>query len=316
MRKSIRNQRISLPASDVSSHSRPWNRLFGIVPHQRSRSVELDFVRGIAILLVVKFHSETVPSANPVFRFLDYAGARIGDWGVDLFFVLSGFLVGGLLMKEYKRTQALDAKRFIFRRGLKIWPAYYVFLFLEAVTHAHPLRTFLWQNALHVQNYTGSTILHSWSLAVEEHFYLILALGMAWIVTRHWTPQRMLKVFIAVMALVFVVRSISFVWFPGPRTWEETHNRLDSLLCGVTLALLFHFFPEKFAALSRHRYLLGAIVILGLAYKWNLDGSLLYGTLGYSIAYVAAAALLLLVYSHSAAIRDTLLYRAVARIGV
>jgi len=58
------------------------------------RVIQLDFVRGIAILVVMAYHFHTVPVHNPVARVFDFVGKRIGWIGVDLFFVLSGFLVG------------------------------------------------------------------------------------------------------------------------------------------------------------------------------------------------------------------------------
>src|SRR5437868_5735245 len=96
------------------------------------RNLELDFVRGIAILLVIGFHAITVP-AHPFFQSLDFVMKRIGWSGVDLFFVLSGFLVGGLLLKEYKDTGGINARRFIIRRGFKIWPAYYFYILFQVV---------------------------------------------------------------------------------------------------------------------------------------------------------------------------------------
>lgn len=286
------------------------------LPHSGSRAIELDFVRGVAILLVMGVHFYTVPTNNPLFLILQYPGQRFGGSGVDLFFVLSGFLVGGLLMKEYKASKSLDARRFIFRRGLKIWPSYYFFIFLEVVTHSHPLKSFLLQNLLHVQNYTGSALRGTWSLAIEEHFYLALALSMAWMVRRGWAPQRMLKWFLTVMVAVLILRTGLYMIFGQVATFQQTQSRLDSLVCGVVLALLFHFFPEKFQALSRRKGLLVAITALVVLYLCLNDSMFIANTIGFSIVYVGAGAFLLLVYSHSGRIRNWLPYRAVAAIGV
>ena len=77
------------------------------------RNKRLDFLRGMAIVLVLLFHSHL---------------SNAGWVGVDLFFVLSGFLISGLLFDEYKRRASISFKRFFIRRGFKIYPAYYVFL--------------------------------------------------------------------------------------------------------------------------------------------------------------------------------------------
>ncbi len=91
------------------------------------RNPSLDVLRCIAILLVVGFHMDSVG-----YRLWSRAG-----WiGVDLFFVLSGFLVSGLLFTDYKTHGRIDWKRFLLRRGLKIWPSFYVFLGVTAVLYA------------------------------------------------------------------------------------------------------------------------------------------------------------------------------------
>lgn len=142
-----------------------------------SRMIQLDILRGVAILLVIFAH--TIPpetsSWQSVFRYLQI----LGTTGVDLFFVLSGFLVGGLLFKELLTKSHLDVRRFLIRRGFRIFPSYVVFLtfvFLLLLLHksfTDSIRELL-PNLIHLQNYLGSPREHTWSLAVEEHFYLVL----------------------------------------------------------------------------------------------------------------------------------------------
>ena len=86
-------------------------------PSQRNES--LDVLRCVAVLLVVGYHM-------PYYTLW----SRIGWIGVDLFFVLSGFLISGLLFQEYKDTGTLDIKRFLIRRGLKIYPSFYLLMVL------------------------------------------------------------------------------------------------------------------------------------------------------------------------------------------
>src|SRR5690348_13300609 len=94
----------------------------------KSRMVQLDFLRGVAILLVLGRHSVISQRDAGFLRPLATAWHRIGWTGVDLFFVLSGFLVGGLLFKELRKSSHLDVRRFLIRRAFKIWPSYYAFL--------------------------------------------------------------------------------------------------------------------------------------------------------------------------------------------
>ncbi len=81
------------------------------------RNIGLDFLRGIAIILVLFRHLE-----------INKMMARTGWIGVDLFFVLSGFLVSGLLFKEYQKFSTVNLKRFFIRRGFKIYPSFYFFI--------------------------------------------------------------------------------------------------------------------------------------------------------------------------------------------
>lgn len=112
--------------------------------------------------------------------------------------MLSGFLVGGLLFKELKREGRLDVRRFLLRRGLKIWPAYYMFLLIAtfqllrhspyptpraALLHVLP-------NLIHLQNYLGTPFVITWTLSVEEHFYLLLPILIHLLSRRHLVALR------------------------------------------------------------------------------------------------------------------------------
>ena len=118
-----------------------------------SRNQSLDVLRGIAILLVLGRHFNYFP----LWR-------QAGWIGVDLFFVLSGFLISGLLFQEYKNTGKLDVRRFILCRGLKIWPSYYLLilatmLFYVFIARAseHPFpKHEVAVSALFIRNYFGA----------------------------------------------------------------------------------------------------------------------------------------------------------------
>jgi peptidoglycan/LPS O-acetylase OafA/YrhL len=92
------------------------------------RAIELDFVRGIAIIMVMGFHFHAVHTDNFLIHIIEYPLKSFGREGVNLFFTLSGFLVGGLLLRQYAETGNVNAKRFIIRRIFRIWPAYYVLI--------------------------------------------------------------------------------------------------------------------------------------------------------------------------------------------
>jgi peptidoglycan/LPS O-acetylase OafA/YrhL len=279
------------------------------------REIELDFVRGVAILLVLVFHyrPHNLLITSDILNRVQGSG-----WvGVDVFFVLSGFLVGGLMMKEWSRTGGVDSLRFLQRRAFKIWPAYYVFLLCAAIIHIRPLNSFLWQNLLNVQNYFPTSLAHTWSLAVEEHFYLALAAIVALWTACRWRPATLLIACLLLAVLVEVLRAVLLVH--GKPVYFYTHTRLDALLLGVGLAATRNFWPDTFKALQRQRALLLLVLALGL---WRLyvdrdaypEPDALTSPFLITFVDYASAALLLLLY-RPARIHGRL-YRLVARIGV
>src|SRR5690349_15272952 len=110
-----------------------------------ARRLDLDVVRGIAILLAMGWHFNHGDSGNAVLDVLQWPGGTFGWAGVDLFFVLSGFLVGRLVLREHQRTGGFDGRRFSLRRGLKLWPVLYVFLVLYAFIGSEPWQSYFWQ---------------------------------------------------------------------------------------------------------------------------------------------------------------------------
>jgi peptidoglycan/LPS O-acetylase OafA/YrhL len=133
------------------------------------RNKRLDILRCVAVLLVLGRHG-----------LVEGVWKETGWAGVDLFFVLSGFLISGLLFSEYKRNGRIGMRRFFIRRGMKIYPAFYVMLlttFIVAGAYGvHvPLAPWL-REIFFVQNYKHAIWRHTWSLAVEEHFYIMLPL--------------------------------------------------------------------------------------------------------------------------------------------
>jgi len=176
---------------------------------ERKRVVQLDILRAVAILLVLFRHGPIAPKEAGHFEGFVRVGACLGWAGVDLFFVLSGFLIGGLLFQEIKTYGSLDVRRFLIRRAFKIWPTYFVYLafvffFALFVTQEMPGRQLvhgLFNNVIHLQNYLGSPRTHTWSLAVEEHFYLVWPLVV-------WSFRRAVleRICLAVIAVGLVLR--------------------------------------------------------------------------------------------------------------
>ncbi|HTH73983.1 MAG TPA: acyltransferase [Trinickia sp.] len=283
----------------------------------RDRSVELDFLRGIAILAVMGYHFRSVDPGLAIVSIAQYPFTHFGREGVNLFFTLSGFLVGGLLLKQYAEHGAIDARRFIVRRIFKIWPAYYVLIAFHAIVRRHPLDSFLVQNLTHLQNYLGTSISQTWSLAVEEHFYLFLP-ALLLLFARWRLGARGILVLLGLACLsVLAMRSAAVAQGRLDAAFAYTQYRIDSLLAGVMLAVVYWMVPDLYRRFARQTGLLVALVV-GLA-AWLAFATPHYAldeSIGYTIQSIGFVALIVLTLEHAAAIRRTWWFRAVAWVGV
>jgi len=228
----------------------------------------LDGVRAAAVLLVLLAHGTA--------RF-EPGGLHmpVGWIGVDLFFVLSGFLISNLLFREDDRFGSISLSRFYVRRSLRIWPLYYGVLLLYAFVLPHvdeeifgrvfvsadreeygAYREALWPHWLFLQNYLvdahdvrmGLSLF--WSLAVEEHFYLVWPLLVVLIPRRHlgWLLVLITLGGMAINALT------AFQVLPTiGRGQAATHLRLSALGAGCWAAYLHNYRPGWLAWLRRRR---------------------------------------------------------------
>lgn len=140
---------------------------------------ELDGLRAVAVLLVLWAHFPYVTSSPASFAFWKVSQVlRTGYIGVDLFFVLSGFLITRILLAERDATGSISFARFYLKRALRIFPIYYLCVAIYAVTFAHgdgdvlglATYTFNYYKPFHP---APSALEHTWSLSVEEQFYLL-----------------------------------------------------------------------------------------------------------------------------------------------
>jgi peptidoglycan/LPS O-acetylase OafA/YrhL len=180
------------------------------------------------------------------------------------------------------------------------------------IFHAHPLHTFLLGNLLNIQNYTGSSLGHTWSLAVEEHFYLLLTLLILMAVQWKWSPKSMVILFISISVVVAISRSI--MQANGIVCHEYTHCQIDALFLGVILALTYNYWPDVFAAIQARKVLLWATFLICLA--WLLNGSrthMEYLTLVFTD--LGCGALLLILFCPVTVPNRSWLYRLIALIG-
>lgn len=289
------------------------------------RLFALDILRGVAVSLVLVRHIPTRPSADePILGFL----FEMGWTGVDLFFVLSGFLISGLLFQEVQRTGAIRFKRFWLRRGMKIWPAYFAIYGALAASRAlldlwrgDPIDPGILSNLIFIQNYFPHEVRwpHSWSLAIEEHFYIFLPLLMAALVTRG-ALRRLPLVAAALCAGVLALRC-ALAASPGA-TWSDfyypTHLRADSLMFGVILGYVYHFHPGLLLRVGRAwpALLLLAAFALAAAAVYPLTEYAAMYTVGFTFLYVAFGGAVVVAAAYPSAGARNPVARAVAWMGV
>ena len=265
---------------------RTHSEVFTSLAQPSPRSNGLDTLRSLAILSVIVFHvyayhgsafdgSGGLPAAL-------LPAARMGWAGVDLFFVLSGYLIGAQLLRPYLAGQRLGLWSFYRSRFYRVLPAYAVVLalyyFLPVWSEYYPghlsplweFFTFTWNLIVDYRAFS-----HVWSLCIEEHFYLLLPL----IVLTTMRKPSLRKTAMVLGGLVlfgicirayflfhllrpleragepFGAEYMKFIYYP-------TYSRLDGLLAGVTLALVKTFRPFWWSAIARRGHMLTG---LGLA---------------------------------------------------
>lgn len=204
----------------------------------RAYMPELDSVRGIAILLVVFFHGIAPPSHAELSKFgrLLLALTQYGWVGVNLFFVLSGFLITGILLENRQSPDYF--RRFYFRRALRILPALYGTLLVLLIGGWISFR-FMAISGLFLANFAwlmgirgGYPIL--WSLAVEEHFYLLWPLAV-----RRCSLRKLTILAAAVCLSSPVLRILTLGGSPTPQPMASFYTwfNLDGLFLGALLAV-------------------------------------------------------------------------------
>lgn len=224
----------------------------------------LDTLRALAIVSVMAFHSWVVGGMGPHFDPL----VRYGWVGVDIFFVLSGFLIGSQVLAPLARGERLALGDFYRRRAYRIVPAFAVVLALYQFAPALrelPGMAPWWQFATVTMNLlidyrSQPAFSHAWSLCVEEHFYLLfplLAIGLAWL------RSGRAMALTAVLVVLGGIALRSALWWHDTelqpdRNWYiedlyfPTWARLDGLFVGVLLAAMKTFRPAWWSRAQRY----------------------------------------------------------------
>lgn len=304
------------PASPNPFHCRAPRslRLATLYEYSMGRLPGLDLLRAIAIVWVMLFHSYLVGGLGEFWQ----AGVTHGWMGVDLFFVLSGYLIGGQLLKPLSQGQPFRPGDFYLRRAFRVLPAFLAVLALyftvpgfREAPGIQPLWQFLtFTLNLLIDYQHNKAFSHAWSLCVEEHFYLVFP-WLAWWMTRRPSTAKFLSVCAAVLIAGLALRGYVWVYEMAPVRGLETAERsfgqrfvediyyptwmrLDGLLCGVVLASIQVYRPQLWAGLQRRANLLliaGLAVVAVAIALFNERTALLPTVIGYPLLSIGLALL-------------------------
>jgi peptidoglycan/LPS O-acetylase OafA/YrhL len=247
--------------------------------YSSERLYGLDHLRALAIVFVLMYHYRAFK--HPAW--IDTVG-KFGWTGVDLFFVLSGFLISGLLFREIDKDKSIDLRTFFTKRFFRIIPPYLFTLFLyftfpffrerEALSSFWKFITFTQNYGLDVIN--QGTFSHAWSLCIEEQFYLLLPLLLL--------PLLKINLFrylpvLAALLIIFSLTARFILWkntivpvMDSPDFWKiwymeiyyPTHTRLDGLAVGIMLGYLMQY-SSRFSTIIHSNgnklFILGVILV-------------------------------------------------------
>lgn len=206
------------------------------------------------------------------------------DYTVDAFFVISGYLIAMLLFREHSRTGSIDLKRFYWRRYLRLTPAYFAFIGLYLLLSPRPEPN-LWANLLYVQNFITlpeMSMPWTWTLAVEEQFYLLFPLLLLWVVLKSRSPLTMLILLLAASAVIAVVVAMRHdaMWNKSyvdsffineefliyyDAFYVNLHTRFGPFISGAIAAYLVHYHRDWIEGLRQRPLLFNGISIAALA---------------------------------------------------
>ncbi len=234
-----------------------------------SRVFGLDLMRALSLILIMCVH------ASPLFVAHSMAGARslipIGVIAVEIFFVLSGFLIGQILLKL--ADDRLTLKGFLLRRWFRTLPNYFLFLILNFLVYAFVLQVQVgdWRYFVFAQNLFAPMQVaffpESWTLAAEEWFYFLTP--MLLVVARAvFGPGRRAFFAVAIFALLlYPAMRIAAVVLGDPH-WDEgirkvVYLRLDTMMYGVALAGVKQYLPHLWQRLGGNLAVVGAVLLLG-----------------------------------------------------
>ncbi|AFM05263.1 putative acyltransferase [Bernardetia litoralis DSM 6794] len=228
-----------------------------------SRYPNLDLLRALAVMTVVFYHCCNLVGVAPwMWKWLEVLGSS----SVELFCILSGFLIGSIYWEEHDRIGEVNIKVFILRRIYRTVPMYYLFMVLAYISvYAVRNEEFSWTYLFFLQNYEKEMPFYviSWTLCVEEHFYLLMPF-LVWFFLR--IPKKLTIVSLAVLFILpLVFRFLSYDDTIGQVFGFQSvasHFRYESLLLGVVISQILHYHKTFFDSLIPYRYFIYAVTLI------------------------------------------------------
>lgn len=282
---------------------------------QGSRIINLDLIRFVAALMIIFLHAyeawvgwfgQVGLLSNGTFKTLSYSGTWIDQFirnlghGVDVFFLISGFLITYLLLEEKKAIGKISIWKFMVRRSLRIWPLYFLIIAIGPVLVSwlqEPSPNYTW-NLLFIGNFDVIftekwlyPFAHLWSICIEEHFYLVWPFIIAWVPTK-----RLMSVFMGI--IIFSIGFRMYAWSNFDHGWyyvfTHTLSRMDVLVIGAIGGYYHSISPIQIHLSRMQRYLIFGLLISVLCLEpiTQWDTLIMVGFKKY--IYVALTAILLL----------------------
>lgn len=264
-----------------------------------SRNYGLDVLRATAILFVLASHALFfVIQVFPESRMIKLISYFFGFWGVELFFILSGFLIGRIIRELAVNNSKYWIISFWIRRWFRTIPCYFLFLVFNIIWFYYLYKTLpnsLFSYLIFSQNLAWKHpdfFPEAWSLSIEEYFYLIFPISLVFLLKGSLKPMAacliagaVLLLFSTILRLVWVICEPSLTWDSGVR--KVIIFRFDSLMYGVYLS----FFIDRINVLKQKRifFIIGLIfLIISMIAYFNLehDHSYFLKTIEFSITSI------------------------------
>lgn len=292
------------------------------LPIREKKFAGLDHLRALAISMVLLFHYRNFN--HPVW--LDNI-VSFGWTGVDLFFILSGFLISNQLFSEIQQNSDFSVKRFYVKRAFRILPPYFfillIYIFIPGFHEREQLPP-LWKMFTFTQNLglnitvTG-TFSHSWSLCVEEQFYLLFPLLLlfllkiksfrraGWLIPFIFILTMLLRLFLWHFFLKPITDQDDFNRYWYQWIYYPTDTRLDGLITGVGIASIYRFRQNWLPLTNRYAnaLLIAGIIFVLLTIRFSTDPHHAFATvIGFSLV-----ALVFGLFVFSAVLPNSILFR-------